>query len=111
MSDVSLRQQSHDCLIMYRGKEMENKELLLSVEEKPKLSTAAHLMAGWPLFLVMIGGAIGGALAVVAYVINRKIYLSQLSNMQKVLANLLCGMSAISLWWFIATWLQGYMRT
>ncbi len=58
-------------------------------------------MAGWPLFLVMIGGAIGGALAVVAYVINRKIYLSQLSNMQKVLANLLCGMSAISLWWFI----------
>jgi hypothetical protein len=64
---------------------MENKELALSVEEKPKLSTAAHLMAGWPLFLVMIGGAIGGALAVVAYVINRKIYLSQLSNMQKVL--------------------------
>jgi len=48
---------------------------------------------------------------VVAYVINRKIYLSQLSNMQKVLANLLCGMSAISLWWFIATWLQGYMGT
>ena len=45
---------------------MENKELALSVEEKPKLSTAAHLMAGWPLFLVMIGGAIGGALAVVA---------------------------------------------
>ncbi len=90
---------------------MENKELALSVAEKPKLSTAAHLMAGWPLFLVMIGGAIGGALAVVAYVINRKIYLSQLSNMQKVLANLLCGMSAISLWWFIATWLQGYMGT
>ena len=92
---------------------MESKELTLSVAEKPKLklSTAAHLMAGWPLFLVMIGGAIGGALAVVAYVINRKIYLSQLSNMQKVLANLLCGMSAISLWWFIATWLQGYMAT
>ena len=30
---------------------MENKELALSVEEKPKLSTAAHLMAGWPLYV------------------------------------------------------------
>ncbi|OTG60344.1 hypothetical protein B9T36_06905 [Acinetobacter sp. ANC 4204] len=88
---------------------MENKEMALIENEKPKLSTVAHLMAGWPLFLVIIGGAIGGALGVVAYVVNRKIYLSQLSNMQKVLANLLCGMSAISLWWFIATWLQGYM--
>ena len=90
---------------------MENKEMALIENEKPKLSTVAHLMAGWPLFLVIIGGAIGGALGVVAYVVNRKIYLSQLSNMQKVLANLLCGMSAISLWWFIATWLQGYMGT
>lgn len=90
---------------------MENKEMVLIENEKPKLSTVAHLMAGWPLFLVIIGGAIGGALGVVAYVVNRKIYLSQLSNMQKVLANLLCGMSAISLWWFIATWLQGYMGT
>ena len=76
---------------------MENKEMALIENEKPKLSTVAHLMAGWPLFLVIIGGAIGGALGVVAYVVNRKIYLSQLSNMQKVLANLLCGMSAISL--------------
>lgn len=88
---------------------MENKERTLGMTEKTKLSTTAHLMAGWPLFLVIIGGAIGAALGVVAYVINRKIYLSQLSNLQKVLANLLCGMSAISLWWFIATWLQAYL--
>ena len=85
--------------------------LALSVEEGSERNTACHVKGGWPFFLVMIGGAIGGALAVVAYVINRKIYLSQLSNLQKVLANLLCGMSAISLWWFIATWLQGYMGT
>lgn len=49
---------------------MENKELFLSVEEKFKLSMVVYLMVGWFLFLVMIGGVIGGVLVVVVYVIN-----------------------------------------
>lgn len=81
---------------------MENVETL----EKAPLLKKAHLLAGWPLLLILVGGAIGGAFAGLAYVINIKIYKSSLSKMQKILANLLCGMSAISLWWFIATWVQ-----
>lgn len=93
----------------FKRNDMDNNDLALTSVTKPKLSTSAHLMAGWPLFLIIIGGVIGGALGGVAYLINRKIYISPLNNMQKILANLLCGMSAISLWWFIATWVQAYM--
>ncbi len=75
--------------------------------EKAPLPKKAHFIAAWPLLLVLFGGAIGGALGGIAYVLNLKIYKSQtLSKLQKVLANLLCGMSAVSLWWFIATWVQ-----
>lgn len=79
----------------------------VDILEKPTVPKSAHFIAAWPLLLVLIGGAIGGALGAIAYVLNLKIYKSQtLSKLQKILANLLCGMSAISLWWFIATWLQ-----
>lgn len=82
---------------------MENVENLA----KPTVPKRAHFIAAWPLLLVLFGGAIGGALGAIAYLLNIQIYKSQtLSKLQKILANLLCGMSAISLWWFIATWLQ-----
>jgi hypothetical protein len=32
----------------------------LSVTPKPKLPLKVHLMCGWPLLLVAVGGAIGG---------------------------------------------------
>lgn len=79
----------------------------VAVNQSKTFSTSAHLMAGWPLILVIFGGVIGGLLGLIAYVINRKIYASeQLQKYNKVLANLLCGMSAISLWWFCSQWLQ-----
>ena len=79
----------------------------LANTEKLALPKYAHILAGWPLFLVLVGGAIGGAIGAIAYVINIQIYKSEtLSKLQKILANILCGMSAISLWWFIATWVQ-----
>lgn len=76
------------------------------VSSKAKVPFKAHLMAGWPLMLILIGGAIGGAFATLAYVINLKIYQSELSKMNKVLANLMCGMFAIIIWWSIASWVQ-----
>ena len=82
-------------------------ESLNQVKESTPVSV--HLMAGWPLILVVFGGAIGAVLAVVAYIINRKIYSSTLPRFQKVFANLLCGMTAISLWWFIAKWIQAVL--
>lgn len=79
----------------------------LVISEKKVLPKLAHLLAGWPLLLILVGGAIGMTYGVIAYVLNIQIYKSNLSKIQKILANLLCGMSAISLWWFTATWLQG----
>lgn len=71
-----------------------------------KLPLSVHIMAGWPMLLMLIGGAIGGALGVVAYLINLKVYQSDLSKMNKILANLMCGMFAIIIWWSIASWVQ-----
>lgn len=79
-----------------------------TVQEKSraKLPFKVHMMAGWPLLLLIIGGAVGGSLGAIAYTINLKIYKSELSQLQKVLANLMCGMFAMMLWWSIASWIQ-----
>ncbi len=75
--------------------------------ESGKLSKKAHFYSAWPLILILFGGAIGSVYAVIAYLLNLKIYHSELTRLNKVLANLLCGMSAISAWWFSAQWIQG----
>ncbi|MDM1303177.1 hypothetical protein HXZ76_02385 [Acinetobacter indicus] len=72
-----------------------------------QLPVKVHLLAGWPLLLVLFGGAIGVVYAVLAYMLNIKIYQSTLSKLNKVLANLLCGMSALSGWWFSTQLIQG----
>ncbi len=59
--------------------------------------------------LAVTGGAIGVVYAVLAYMLNIKIYQSTLSKLNKVLANLLCGMSALSGWWFSAQLIQGQL--
>ncbi|MCO8102977.1 hypothetical protein MUB05_11005 [Acinetobacter indicus] len=74
-----------------------------------QLPVKAHLLAGWPLLLVLFGGAIGVVYAVLAYMLNIKIYQSTLSKLNKVLANLLCSMSALSGWWFSAQLIQGQL--
>ena len=74
-----------------------------------KYPAQAHAYAAWPLILIIIGGAIGLVYAVIAYLINLKIYASDLSRMNKILANLLCGMAACSGWWFSAQWIQSYL--
>lgn len=78
----------------------------IAENEKTFLGVKVHLMAGWPILLLLIGGAVGAVLGIVAYVINLKIYKSELSQLQKVLANLMCGMFAMMLWWSIASWIQ-----
>ena len=72
------------------------------VKSQNKVPGSAHVMCGWPLLLVAIGGAIGGALGGVAYGINVAIYKSKLPVAAKVLLNLLTGFVAIGLWAAIA---------
>lgn len=77
------------------------------VMNEPKhLKPSVHLMAGWPLILIIFGGAIGLVFGVVAYLINLRIYHSPLTRLNKVLANVMCGMTAISAWWFCAQSIQ-----
>ncbi len=47
-------------------------------KQQPKLPASAHVLCGWPLLLVLIGGAIGGGLGGAAYAINIGIYKSSL---------------------------------
>lgn len=70
--------------------------------EKVKLPIGVHIMCGWPLLLVAIGGAVGGGLGGAAYAINMSIYKSQMPMVAKVLLNLLVGFAAIGIWLGIA---------
>lgn len=72
---------------------------IMKIEKAPKYM---HLITGWPFVLVLFGGLICGGLGGLAYLINLKIYNSQLGKINKILANMMCGMVAISAWWFIA---------
>ena len=81
-------------------------------EEKPqgKLAPVAHIMCGWPLLLVFIGGAIGGGLGGAAYGINVAIYKSKLHVAAKVILNLITGLAAIGIWAAIAAAIHSSRR-
>jgi len=65
---------------------------------KTPLPKQAHIMCGWPLMLVFIGGAIGGGLGGCAYGINVKIYKSNMPAAAKVALNILTGVAAFVTW-------------
>ena len=61
-----------------------------------------HLAAGWPLFLVFAGGAVGGGCGGAAYFINGKIFNSQLSSVLKYVYSFLVGAGAVLLYVVVA---------
>ena len=71
-------------------------------ETKGKMPVIGHILCGWPLLLVAIGGAIGGGLGGGAYAINVGIYKSQLPIPAKVFLNIIVGSAAIVIWYSIA---------
>ncbi len=77
---------------------------------KEKLPALAHVMCGWPLILVGIGGAVGGGLGGAAYGINVAIYKSSLPAVAKVALNILTGIAAFVLWLGIAVAIQSARR-
>lgn len=66
--------------------------------ETAKLPVHVHLLCGWPLLLVVIGGAIGGLCGGAAYGINMAIYKGQMPLPVKVGLNIVTGVAAIVLW-------------
>ncbi|EPF93350.1 hypothetical protein GCM10025882_23060 [Acinetobacter gyllenbergii] len=73
---------------------------------KKKLKFKVYVMCGWPLILVLIGGAVGGGLGGIAYLLNLKLYNSNLSNIVKIILNILVGSTAIFLWSVIRAYIQ-----
>ena len=70
----------------------------MSQDQKAKLPISAHLLCGWPLALVAVGGAIGGGLGGAAYAINLAVYKSEMPTPAKVLLNLAIGGAAVVGW-------------
>jgi hypothetical protein len=71
-----------------------------------KLPPSAHALCGWPLVLVLFGGAIGGGFGALAYFINLRIYKSQLPSAAKIVLNPLIGLAAFALWFVIGVAIQ-----
>lgn len=75
--------------------------------QKNKLPLKAHLICGWPIFLIFIGGAIGGVLGVAAYYFNLSLYRSELSLQAKIAQSLLAGAGAFVAWLVFAMVITG----
>lgn len=75
-------------------------------KQEGKLPPSAHLMSGWPLLLVAIGGLIGGALGGAAYGINVALSKSSLPVAAKVVLNVFVGIAAIGIWLAVAIAIQ-----
>jgi hypothetical protein len=87
--------------------EMEGRKPQRGPAPQEKLPAGAHLLCGWPLVMVAIGGAIGGGLGGLAYGLNITLYKSRMPLWAKVLLNLAAGFSAFGLWLWIAIMISG----
>ena len=82
----------------------------LSQDQKVKLPVTVHLMCGWPLVLVAVGGMIGGALGGAAYGVNLAVYKSSIPGPAKILLNVLVGGAAIAIWVVAAAFIQKALK-
>ena len=60
-----------------------------------------HLAAGWPLILVFIGGAVGGACGGMAYALNAKLFNSRISAPLKYVFSFLIGIACTVLYFLV----------
>jgi len=67
-----------------------------------KLPAVGHVVCGWPLLLVAVGGAIGGGLGGAAYAINVATYKSTLPVPLKAVLIFVTGIAAFVIWFAIA---------
>lgn len=74
--------------------------------QSKNIPVTAHILSGWPLILIFIGGAIGGALGGGAYAINLSIYKSSLPTAVKVILNLIVGIAAVAIWFFVSLYIR-----
>lgn len=82
-----------------------------TTSEAPSLPREAHILCGWPLLLILVGGAVGGGLGGAAYAINLSIYKSRLPVVAKVFLNLFTGIAAIGIWLAVVVAIQSKMHS
>jgi len=66
-----------------------------------ELSTATNIFCAWPLLLVGIGGALGGMLGAMAWMLNVKIMKSDFIAAVTIPAVILVGLGAIAAYFVI----------
>ena len=66
--------------------------------QKPKLNVVQLIFMAWPIALVAVGGAIGGACGAIAWAINAQIMKSSLSSPLRYSLCVVTGLAAIGLW-------------
>ena len=88
-----------DCGYDFGSETME--ESFTGNPKEKKLQGFEHVICGWPLILVFIGGAIGGACGGLAYGLNSKILKSDLSNTKKYTYSFLVGIGALLLYFLV----------
>lgn len=69
--------------------------------EKPKLTIFEHVICAWPLWLIAVGGAIGGLCGGAAWALNTRIMRSQRSAPLKYILILLSGVGAAALYFVL----------
>lgn len=78
-------------------------------DTEQKLPIGAHVACGWPLILVILGGAIGGACGGAAYAANVAIYKSSMPLAAKVALIMATGLAAIFLYLLAVAALQSFI--
>ena len=67
-----------------------------------ELTPLAWVVCGWPLLLIIVGGAVGGGLGGAAFGLNVSIYRSSMPVAAKIVLNILTGLAAVGIWFVIA---------
>jgi hypothetical protein len=78
--------------------ETENKQKAKNNFFYADLKWHENLAIGWPLILIFVGGAIGGACGGLAYYYGGKVFKSELSSFKKYLYAFLIGIGSIALY-------------
>ncbi len=82
--------------------EFEEPEKPLTLKQIP---LEVHVICGWPLVLVLIGGAIGGGLGGGAYGASLSVYQKTRSLLWTALGSVLAGGAAVGIWYgIISNW-------
>ena len=93
------------CWKLEKEKPIENKANSIEIDED-KIPSGVHLLCGWSLALLFLGGVLGFIFAICSYLVNIKIYKSRLPRFLVWVLILMTGVFAITIWIIIGALLS-----